>query len=98
MTSGYTLFPVDDERTSLEFLQFPIHLYHNDPNWIRPLDDDINKVFDPAYNKFFRHGELIRWVLRDEHAKTVGRVAAFIDHKTAGNNEQPTGGMGFSNV
>lgn len=79
-----------------EFLQLPVRLYQNNPCWIRPLDNDIEEVFDPAKNKFFQHGECIRWLLLDDQQKTVGRVAAFVNHETTNrNNDQPTGGMGF---
>ncbi|WP_321318968.1 hypothetical protein [Labilibaculum sp.] len=64
-------------------------------NWIRPLDSDIEKVFDPKQNKMFAHGECIRWILQDQNKQTIGRVAAFIDHKVKNLTEQPTGGMGF---
>ncbi len=78
-----------------EFLMFPVRLYRNDPNWIRPLDQDIEDVFDPKKNKMFKHGECIRWILQNEAGQTIGRVAAFIDHDKAHKEDQPTGGMGF---
>jgi GNAT superfamily N-acetyltransferase len=79
-----------------EFLQLPVRLYKDAPHWIRPLDKDIEAVFDPEKNKSFRDGECTRWILRDETGVTVGRVAAFILKKTANRgNDQPTGGMGF---
>lgn len=79
-----------------EFLEFPIRLYKNEPNWIRPLEKDIESVFDPKKNKFFSHGECIRWILQNEAGETIGTVAAFVDQKTVNKgNDQPTGGMGF---
>jgi hypothetical protein len=78
-----------------EFLLLPVRLYKNEKNWIRPLDKDIEEVFDKEKNKFFRHGECTRWILKDDSGKTIGRVAAFIDRKTAKTYDQPTGGMGF---
>lgn len=79
-----------------EFLMLPVHLYKNEPTWIRPLDKDIESVFDTEKNKTFRHGECIRWLLLDDNNKTIGRVAAFINTKiTHKGNDQPTGGMGF---
>jgi len=78
-----------------DFIEFPIKLYKDYPNWIRPLDTDIEEVFDPKRNKFFRYGECTRWVLKDDQGDTIGRVAAFINNKTAKANDQPTGGMGF---
>ncbi|CCH56521.1 hypothetical protein BN8_05866 [Fibrisoma limi BUZ 3] len=79
-----------------EFLQFPVRLYQHDSCWIRPLDKDINTVFDPGVNKLFKEGKCVRWLLLDDTGNTLGRVAAFINRKTAvADNEQATGGMGF---
>ncbi|MDR6196364.1 hypothetical protein [Siphonobacter sp. SORGH_AS_0500] len=78
-----------------KFLMFPVRLYRHDLNWIRPLDQDIEDVFDPKKNKMFKHGECIRWILQNEAGQTIGRVAAFIDYDKAHKEDQPTGGMGF---
>ncbi len=79
-----------------EFLQLPVRLYRDVPQWIRPLDKDVEQVFDPELNKSFREGECSRWILRDEGGKTIGRVAAFVLKRTVNRgNDQPTGGMGF---
>jgi GNAT superfamily N-acetyltransferase len=89
------LIEVNDSKTAKEFLLFPVRLYKDEPNWIRPLDKDINAVFDQKANKYFRHGELIRWILQNESGETIGRVAAFINRKTAKSTDYITGGMGF---
>ncbi len=89
------IIEVIDKNTAKEFLHLPIRLYKEDSNWIRPLDKDIEDVFDRKKNKYFRLGECIRWILVDDQEKTIGRVAAFIDKKTANTYDQPTGGMGF---
>lgn len=79
-----------------KFLMFPVKLYKLEPNWIRPLDKDIESVFDTDKNKTFRHGECIRWILENEAGETIGRIAAFVNQKTVSKgNEQPTGGIGF---
>jgi len=78
------------------FIEFPVELYRNEPNWIRPLDKDIMDVFDQKKNKSYRNGgQAERWLIFKED-KIVGRVAAFINPKTVKkDNNQPTGGMGF---
>ena len=91
----YTLVEVNDKKTRKEFLMLPVRLYRNEKNWIRPLDEDVEKVFDPKTNKTFRSGECIRWLLVDGNNSAVGRVAAFYDRKISRKHEQPTGGMGF---
>jgi len=91
----YQLIEVITTSQKKEFLLFPIKLYRDEKNWIRPLDKDVEEVFNPKKNKSFRNGECIRWIIINESNETVGRVAAFVDYKSAGNNNQPTGGMGF---
>ncbi|MEO8149032.1 MAG: hypothetical protein ABI723_15405 [Bacteroidia bacterium] len=77
------------------FLELPLQIYKDDPNWIRPLDKDIEEVFDPQKNKFFRHGKCTRFLLFDDSQKPIGRIAAFINDKTSRRENQPTGGIGF---
>src|SRR6056297_3180774 len=95
MSKSYKIVEVNNPKRAKEFIMLPVRLYKNEKNFIRPLDQDVEDVFDPSKNKFFRNGEAIRWLLLNEKEETVGRVAAFIDRKTAYNNDQPTGGMGF---
>jgi len=91
----YRTVEVRCRKTRNEFLQLPVKLYRNYPNWIQPLNTDIERVFDPKKNKQFRNGEAIRWILINDSGETVGRIAAFIDYPIAKNNTQPTGGVGF---
>lgn len=84
------------EHDKKEFLHLPVRLYRNSPMWIRPLDADVEGVFDSEKNKTYHHGECIRWILLNDDGETMGRVAAFINQKTVSKgNDQPTGGMGF---
>lgn len=90
------LIEVTDEKLSKEFLKVPLSIYKNDPNFIRPLDKDVNDVFDPKKNKAFRFGEAKRWILTDQDNNLIGRIAAFINKKYKNKgDEQPTGGIGF---
>ncbi|MEM6265241.1 MAG: hypothetical protein AAGI38_22255 [Bacteroidota bacterium] len=89
------LLTVQDSRTQKEFLRLPLKIYKDDPLWIQPWDHDVEAVFDKSKNKYFRHGELERWILVNDQNKTIGRVAAFINKREAKKHDQPTGGMGF---
>jgi len=81
------------EADKKQFLQIAVDVYRNDPNWIRPLDKDIEEVFDPEKNKFFKRGECTRWLLKDDSNKTIGRIAVFVNRQYK--EAQPTGGIGF---
>lgn len=88
--------PVTDAAGADLFLRVPVILYANDPKWIRPLDKDINEVFDPAKNKAFRFGKAERWILKDTAGKPIGRIAAFINSKYKNKGDDMTvGGIGF---
>ena len=89
------IVPVSDKQTRKEFLDVARFIYQDDKNWICPLDQDIENIFNEDKNPFFSHGECSRWILKNDQDQTVGRVAAFINNKKAYNYEQPTGGMGF---
>ncbi len=81
----------DADKTA--FRQIAVNIYNADPHWIRPLDKDIEAVFDPAQNKFFKKGECTRWILRDDSGKAIGRIASFVNNQYK--QDQPTGGVGF---
>jgi hypothetical protein len=90
------LTEVSDKRTAKEFLDVNVLVNKNDPNYIRPLDKDIDEVFDPKKNKAFRHGEAIRWILKDEDGELIGRIAAFTNKKYKNKGDDvPVGGIGF---
>ena len=84
----------DDTRLKKTFLELPVQLYASDPNWIRPLNNDVEAIFDPRKNPHFKHGEAIRWILFSDSSEPIGRVAAFYERNTK-EGEVPVGGMGF---
>lgn len=87
---------VVSEADKKEFLRFPLSIYQSFPAWIQPLNTDIESVFDPGKNKTFKHGECVRWLLKNDTEKVIGRIAAFVNQKTVmKGNDQPTGGIGF---
>lgn len=92
----YTLHEVTTPADKRAWIDFPKQgLYRDYPNWVCPLDTDIEKVFDPAHNELFHEGEAIRWVARDEQGAIVGRIGAFYNREKAAIEEQPTGCCGF---
>ncbi|MFO8000738.1 MAG: GNAT family N-acetyltransferase [Marinilabilia sp.] len=86
---------VKTKKQRQQFLDVVDTVYKNDDNYVRPLDMSIEKIFDPATNDFFQHGEAVRFLLFDDNGKPIGRVAAFVNENKAYGFSQPTGGMGF---
>jgi hypothetical protein len=89
---------VKTKQEKKEFRDFPKKLYKDDPFWVCQLDSGLEDVFDPAKNHTFRHGEAVRWILKDEDNNIIGRIAAFIDLVRSSANRQSTGGIGFFEV
>lgn len=89
------IIQVNNKRTEQLFITMALPLYTGNTNYIRPLDSDIEDVFNPAKNHLFKHGECERWLLQDSNFRTIGRIAAFYSDKTSAQEKQPTGGCGF---
>jgi hypothetical protein len=87
-----------DKALKRIFLEFPVSLYSSDPNWIRPLDQDIEGVFDSNKNLHLKKGEAIRWILFDENENPIGRVAAFYEKTEPDKSNLKIAGMGFFEV
>jgi GNAT superfamily N-acetyltransferase len=90
------LFEVTTPRLAQEFLEANVVVNRHHAHYIRPLDKDVEAVFDPKKNKTFRFGTATRWVLKDDNGTLIGRIAAFTNKKyrTKG-DEGPVGGIGF---
>lgn len=84
---------VQSKQQIKTFLEVSASIGTKFPNYVRPLNKDIEAVFDVSKN--VRQGEIIRWILTDNE-KTIGRIAAFVDdnYKNFG-TDYPVGGIGF---
>jgi GNAT superfamily N-acetyltransferase len=90
------IIPVDNKQAAKQFLEVHVRANAGNPNFIRPLDNEINDVFDPAKNKTFRFGKVQRWLLQDNSGKFIGRIAAFTNKKYKNKGDDvPVGGIGF---
>ncbi len=79
-----------------DFLKVNVKINNGNPNYIRPLDQDIRSVFDLKKNRFLKKGKACRWLLKDDSGELIGRIAAFVNprYKNMGDKFK-TGGIGF---
>ncbi len=89
------LIEVTDKKSRKLFHKVPHLIYRDDPNWICPLEEMVEKVFDPEKNPSFKNGDAVRWVLVDEKQNLIGRIGAFYNLDKAKAFDQLTGGCGF---
>jgi len=90
------LIEVTNAATAKDFIKVNVLMNKSNPNYIRPLDNEVNEVFDPAKNKNYKYGETKRWILKDDQGKLIGRITAFTHSKYVNKGtEFLTGGVGF---
>src|SRR5882724_4331793 len=90
------LIEVTTPALAKAFIETNVVLNKDNPNYIRPLDKDVEEVFDKKKNKAFRHGECARWILKDGSGKPIGRIAAYANRKYKNKGDEvPVGGIGF---
>ncbi len=89
------LIKVETKEQSKLFIKFHNSLYKNNSYWIRPIDKEVEDVFNHKKNNHFTNSNCIRWILKKEN-KIIGRIAAFINPNSSHlDKQQPTGGIGF---
>ncbi|HEU0065083.1 MAG TPA: hypothetical protein VFQ58_08625, partial [Flavisolibacter sp.] len=90
------LIEVTDKRLAAKFIEVNPIINRNNANYIRPLNHEINEVFDPKKNKAFRFGKVKRWILKTDDGQLIGRIAAFTNKKYRNKGDDVTvGGVGF---
>ena len=85
---------ISNKKDIKEFHQLPFIINKNNKNWIPHIKQDVENVFNPKINSFHQHGEIERFILR-ENNKPIGRIAVFFDKRKQKKELQPTGGLGF---
>ena len=89
------ILEVNNKKLEKDFIDISKKIYKNEQYWVRPLNVDINNIFDKNKNKTYRHGNLNRWIITNNN-EVIGRIAAFYNNKTLKiGNKIPTGGCGF---
>jgi hypothetical protein len=77
-----------------DFLDVVSYIYKNEPNFIRPLDQDLKDRLNPKKNPFFEHAEGTIF-LAYRNGKCVGRITATIDQEHLARYKDATGFWGF---
>ncbi|MEN9685333.1 MAG: hypothetical protein RLZZ28_1119 [Bacteroidota bacterium] len=90
------LILVNNRSDEKRFNEVNALLNRSNPVYIRPLDNEVNDVFNEHKNKHFKYGETRRWIALDDSGNLIGRIAAFTNSKYINKGTDfKTGGMGF---
>ena len=91
---GLTVIEVRDRQALNEFIQLPFRLYHSDPQWVPPLLSEEKKNFDRRIHPFLKKNDAA-FFLCYRNGKTVGRIAAIINHEHNRHYGEAMGFFGF---
>ncbi|MBS1730512.1 MAG: hypothetical protein JSS67_07010 [Bacteroidetes bacterium] len=87
---------VKDQKDEISFIRIADTINKENPHYIPFLHQEVKDVFNPLKNKYFRDGEAIRWILKDDANNCIGRIAAFTHQKYINKGTSfPTGCFGF---
>ena len=92
---GYRFEKITDKRGVNNFHNFQHSLYENSPHWIPPFRFEIEKIFDPKQNSFFKTGECERYLMYDPTDRIVARFALMNQPERDEVLEPKMGGIGF---
>lgn len=85
---------VESKKDLKEFIEFPWHLYKNDPHWVPPLFAERKEFLDRNKNPFFKHADVILF-LAMKGDQTVGRIAGIVNHNHIETHKEKAGFFGL---
>ncbi len=78
--SEISLKKVINDKMLTDFIQFPMTLYKNNPNYVPALINDEKQIWDPKENPALAYSEAELY-LAYKNSQIVGRIAVMINHK-----------------
>ncbi|MGI9463188.1 MAG: dATP pyrophosphohydrolase [Aestuariivirgaceae bacterium] len=94
MTANIEINQVHDDRAIQDFLDVPRSIYHDDPNWIAPLDLERREHLSRKHNPYFEHAEA-QLFTASIAGRLVGRISAQIDQLRLDKYQDACGQFGF---
>jgi len=86
---------ITDKKLLKQFIDFPYKLYKDEKNYVPDLRIMQKETLDRKKNKFFNHAEAEYFIATDETGKTVGRIAAIVNHNYQKHWKENYGFFGF---
>nr|WP_199162668.1 GNAT family N-acetyltransferase [Elizabethkingia sp. ASV34] len=78
--SEISLKKVINDKMLTDFIQFPMTLYKNNPNYVPALINDEKQIWDPKENPALAYSEAELY-LAYKNNQVVGRIAVMVNHK-----------------
>lgn len=77
------------------FLDIPLKIYQNDPNWVQPLRSGIQKQLAPD-SQFKEYGEFQAFIaVREDTGEGLGRIVAAVNRRLIEREQEQIGLFGY---
>ena len=86
--------PVSSRRELKQFINLTRSLYESDPNWVPPLQFELEQRLSTKKNPFFEHAHWQAWTAK-RGERLVGRISAQIDRLLPQQNGSAIGYFGM---
>lgn len=77
-----------------DFINLPVDIYAEDPNWVQPLNVDLKTLLDPAKHPYHQHAWSVL-LLATRDGRPAGRMAVHINHRYNERWNESVGHFGF---
>ncbi|MBC6420424.1 MAG: hypothetical protein GDA38_01770 [Hormoscilla sp. SP12CHS1] len=91
--TNFTIQAVTTPADRELFLDVPVRVYKNDPNWVPPLRSSVAKQFN-SDNPFFEYGQLQQFIALEE-GQPLGRIVTAINQRLIEREGKRIGLFGF---
>lgn len=91
---AFNFVKVETEKQVDAFHELPFRIYRDNPYWAPPFRFEIENIFDPQKNDFFKIGECERFIVTS-NSRLVGRFAVMNSPERDEVLEPKMGGLGF---
>jgi len=88
------IIEVESRSLLKQFIQYPNHLYRDDPNYVTPLLSERLEFFDFDKNPFYRQAR-VQLYLAMANGEVIGRIASCINFAHNDYHEDKVGFFGF---
>lgn len=95
-TQNFQVSPVTTDAQREMFLDVPVKVYKNNPNWVPPIRSSIAKQLASNENPFLEYGEFQQFIaISQNNNEPLGRIVAIVNRRLIESEGKSVGLFGY---
>lgn len=95
-TQNFQVSPVTTDAQRKMFLDVPVKVYKNNPNWVPPIRSSIAKQLASNENPFLEYGEFQQFIaISQKNNEPLGRIVAIVNRRLIESEGKNVGLFGY---